>query len=1125
MNILMDGNKNIRWSKGTDNFAALSETAVGGEASISALAQGNVVHLAWLDASNVLKYKRYNGTAWGGTETIVTAGDANAFPQIALDEAGDSLYVVWGDSGDDCIYYRKRDSTEASGAWDSSDTLLVNESAAELQSTTKFGTVVSVPEFFNNSELPVLYMTGTASPWTLKATSITLNADPTITSASITSRDDSDNVYATKYYSWVAVVNDADGATDIDEVSLRAKDGAATVWEVKATSLTGTPSWSIVSGSTIIDLDSGASTWSEEGNQGTATFRVAIEWDHTQYDDLEIAVSVKDSAAATAGWTDKQTDYVDVITRLVTSNFAVSDTRHNVGGTVTFSGNVYFATTTSGNTASTVYPANARFTGIDIHDGSHTLKASDSSVVNGAFSTTSAILPGSATSTTYHVFLNLVPDYTDADAPDGDTLVVISDRVHATATSVSDTRDNVGDTVTVDWTLRYDYDEALVTDGSVTIEGVSASHQGSGVWRISPSQGSVTAVMYNEFTATGNGYGITAVDANGQTDTVIWDRIEIVSVAFSDSRINVGGSSEVRYVLRYDYDDVEFNSTYGSISGYAWDAGNSWWDKTVTASGSVGADLYDENDFAVTDTQYGLTAEEDVAGASLIADRIHANATSVSDPRDNVGDTVTVDWTLTYDYDESAVTDGSVTIEGVSASHQGLGVWRISPSKASVQAVVYDEFTAMGNTHGITAVDANGQSDTVIWDALKCTSFSRDVANQKLYVRMLYAYDSAAAENGSVAFADVSGTANSTGWAEIDLSGASSFDWGGEAYGTTDGSYGITATSQNQTITLAKYGKVIGGDAPPTTGTWDGTTLDLDFGLTTGTYSTEITATSAPSYVLNATYDTDTDLSGGVLTLSHDGSRDVQVIWESWGGLAVRGLTRGRLTSVSLASQALTVVVDGSTGSGTLYVDCTGRGGPTRSSGFDDAYWRPSISLWWGTYTLASNVTLVLEFSIGSGGSEGSIGGGGDTTVDIILSAITAVATQGQATEVKFPVQWTGPLTLLVESVGFGDYVDWFAIDEVMPLSIAGEGPLKDGELVFVVTPPSGTQPGNHTVPLEVRVSVQGFASINSHSYIYLTVKKAAGPQPAEGPITEAVGYILGIGLVAAIGLTLWKRD
>ena len=91
----------------------------------------------------------------------------------------------------------------------------------------------------------------------------------------------------------------------------------------------------------------------------------------------------------------------------------------------------------------------------------------------------------------------------------------------------------------------------------------------------------------------------------------------------------------------------------------------------------------------------------------------------------------------------------------------------------------------------------------------------------------------AAAETGTVAYAGLTATTNSSGWADFDLTETSNFDWGREAYGTTDDS-GVTSTPQNRTITLAKYGKVIGGDAAPTSGSWDGTSLTLEFILSTG---------------------------------------------------------------------------------------------------------------------------------------------------------------------------------------------------------------------------------------------------------------------------------------------------
>jgi len=305
---------------------------------------------------------------------------------------------------------------------------------------------------------------------------------------------------------------------------------------------------------------------------------------------------------------------------------------------------------------------------------------------------------------------------------------IIWDRVKVSSLTASDTRTNVGSSVNVDASLVYEYDNSAVTDGSVSIEGISASHQGGGTWRISVSKSSVQAVTYDSITISGNSYGLTAVNMNGKSVTVIWDRLEIYSVSASDTRVNVGDSVELRYKIRYDYDDEVFDSSDGSVSiagvSASWDSANGWWEATITQPSSVTSTNYDEQDVSVTDNKYGLTAKNDVAGINVITDRIKVSSITVSDSRTNVGSSVNIDATLVYEYDGTPVTDGSVSIEGVSATHQGSGVWRISQSKSSVQAVTYDSVSASGNQYGITAINMNGQSATVIWD--KLTLFASD---------------------------------------------------------------------------------------------------------------------------------------------------------------------------------------------------------------------------------------------------------------------------------------------------------------------------------------------------------------------------------------------------------------
>lgn len=146
------------------------------------------------------------------------------------------------------------------------------------------------------------------------------------------------------------------------------------------------------------------------------------------------------------------------------------------------------------------------------------------------------------------------------------------------------------------------------------------------------------------------------------TDTFITDQIEIVSVAFDDSRVNVGASAEVRYVLRYDYDDVSFTGSDGSIVGFTWDSGNSWWDKAVTAPASPSSENYDENDLgALTESNYGLTGYEDDAGSDLIGDRLTITLSADDYTPDGL---VTVNFTVTveYEYDSSTCNSWEIDI-------------------------------------------------------------------------------------------------------------------------------------------------------------------------------------------------------------------------------------------------------------------------------------------------------------------------------------------------------------------------------------------------------------------------------------------------------------------------------
>ena len=178
---------------------------------------------------------------------------------------------------------------------------------------------------------------------------------------------------------------------------------------------------------------------------------------------------------------------------------------------------------------------------------------------------------------------------------------------------------NIGTSATIDVTLYYDFDDTPVTSGIVTINGVPATHQASGVWRITDTKSLVTAVIYNAATHIGGLHGVDVVDQNSKALTVIWDKITVRSYSVVDGRLNI------------------------------------------------------------TDAAF-------------------------------------IDVTLEYEYDDTPVIDGSVSANGISATHQGSGVWRITDSESTVTANLYNSVSCSGNILGITVVDQNSQSQQVIWD-------------------------------------------------------------------------------------------------------------------------------------------------------------------------------------------------------------------------------------------------------------------------------------------------------------------------------------------------------------------------------------------------------------------------
>jgi hypothetical protein len=508
-----------------------------------------------------------------------------------------------------------------------------------------------------------------------------------------------------------------------------------------------------------------------------------------------------------------------------------------------------------------------------------------------------------------------------------------------------------------------------------------------------------------------------------------------------------------------------------------------------------------------------------------------------ADSRAGLGGSVVFTGTLHYQGTSTAPED---TI-GISVYVSFVGVIKGSTSNidsAGDFSVSVGSEASVGNcSYSVYAVtdESTMQNGTayVAWDSLTVSSQVIDFDNAALYAMLVYTTDSAAISGGTVNFNGLEAQTNSSGWAEIDLTQASNFDWNTECYGVTDGSYGVTATGTNQTVALAKRSShIIGGNAAAQSITWDGSHLNLEFNLSTGAYLTKITG-SKPVYVTGCTYDLDTDY-GAFLSLSHDGTETLNVAYGSWGGLHVGGLDHGHLTSVSLTGNTLVMVVNGSTGSGTLYVDCTGRNAPQQTEGFDETWWEASTNLFTGTYTLTLSKTFTLDFTVSEGGGggtgEGTSGGGIQGGLLSVMLDITSLkADPGAQVESSIPVIWSGVTVMTVQSINFLEYADWFTPTELPPIRLSGSpgdtGTSMSGSIPIRAYPPSSAKPGNYTVPVELTLESTGGKTVYVNGFVKLSVNQPRLPTPSEGFIPNTVGYILGLGLLVSLIMAIWKRE
>jgi hypothetical protein len=372
------------------------------------------------------------------------------------------------------------------------------------------------------------------SGWALQSYDFVFGIDPVPPvngAGSITDMDDTNNVYAQKkYYTGSSVHSDADGYADIHFCEFRIKQGATTRARFQYHEDDNT--FNIQEGGAAWDLDTVNSAASRVGNTITITWKFTPQWDAIEELALEIYLYVED-AAFNSDTDTVQTDYFDVVTRLVTTGFVSNKVYQSIGGAITVSGSVRYGDNPASNVASASYPPDAEFTSVVIHDAAHATAGSTAAITNGAFSVPFNI-PAVVQLNTYHAYLNMADaEYTDWDAVDGDTATCQGERVEWHQWDCTDADHLVGrNTVARVWVRgRWQSDLAAFTSAggnTVTINATVATWDAVNLyWYVDFT---VNAVASRVFVVSAFNDGVRAITVSTDTGgpiTVTWTDITL----------------------------------------------------------------------------------------------------------------------------------------------------------------------------------------------------------------------------------------------------------------------------------------------------------------------------------------------------------------------------------------------------------------------------------------------------------------------------------------------------------------------------------------------------------------------------------------------------------------------
>jgi len=383
--------------------------------------------------------------------------------------------------------------------------------------------------------------------------------------------DDSTYFYAmAKNYQISVNVSDGDGYADLDYVNISLWDDTRTTnyWAVMYDE--DTDSFTEYDPAGFIILQEGSCAYWKSGDDLDILFVVLVDWDHPDSRDIDVQQYVLDEFTnlTDTDWYESNWDFE---TRLdytvgpaVTSDDAGTvdrgdlDESFHITGTVEYYGSSSSVKPLSNTVDVWVAPS---------ENGTIPGPWSDTTLSAGAFDVT-CYADNQVGMDTYTI--RIVPEgagsggtelYYGASATD----TYVADRVQVQSyTALNSSRININWAAHERVVLNYMYDMTPVVDGTVSVNGISASYMAAhSGWVFVDTRTTAQAFTYNSASFSGGTHGIGGtVDQNGQDLIQIWDSLNITLTDPTDQRININeNASGIVASAVYDYDGTIFDGT------------------------------------------------------------------------------------------------------------------------------------------------------------------------------------------------------------------------------------------------------------------------------------------------------------------------------------------------------------------------------------------------------------------------------------------------------------------------------------------------------------------------------------------------------------------------------------